>query len=184
MPVVDFQVLVSINDKNRQKSYIKKEMYISNSYIYTDGSKDPETGHTAATMYVPRFRYRIAKRTSNHLSVYTTEMIAILLALQWVEEINIPGVVICSDSFAALSSLKSGKSSTRQEFLSDILQSLFRIQTKTVISFIWIPAHIGIGNEVVDQIAKKTLKHPDIEFNVPMSKLEIKGLIKKVLKDM
>ncbi len=68
------------------------------------------------------------------------------------------GVVICSDSFAALSSLKSGKSSTRQEILSDILQSLFRIQTKTVISFIWIPAHIGIGNEVVDQIAKKNIK--------------------------
>ncbi len=83
-------------------------------------------------------------------------MIAILLALQWVEEINIPGVVICSDSFSAISSLKSGKSSTRQDILSDILQSLFRIQTKTVISFIWIPAHIGIeGNEVVDQIAKK-----------------------------
>ncbi len=38
---------------------------------------------------------------------------------------------------------------------------------------------------MVDQIAdKKILKHPDIEFNVPMSKLEIKGLVKKVLKYM
>ncbi len=62
---------------------------------------------------------------------------------------------------------------------------MFRIQTKPVISFVWIPAHIGIErNEVVDQIAKKTLKHPDIEFNAPMSTLEIKGLIKKALKDM
>lgn len=53
-------------------------------------------------------RYRIPERTSNHPSVYTTEMIVIFLALQWVEHINIPKVVICSDSFSALSSLKSG----------------------------------------------------------------------------
>ena len=33
-------------------------------------------------------------------------------------------------------------------------------------------------------IRLKTLKRPDIEFNTPMSKLEIKGLIKKTLKDM
>ncbi len=30
--------------------------------------------------------------------------------------------------------------------------------------------------------SEKTLKHPDIEFNVPTSKLEIKGLIKKSIK--
>ncbi len=30
------------------------------------------------------------------------------------------------------------------ECRQDILQSLFRVETKTVISFVWIPAHIGI----------------------------------------
>ncbi|XP_051548849.1 uncharacterized protein LOC127437749 [Myxocyprinus asiaticus] len=192
MPVVDFQLLVSINDKNRQEpkeTIVHKYLdlkYVSVIQLYTDGSKDPETGHTASAVYIPRFRNKTAKRTSNHISVYTTEMLAILLALQWVEVIKIPEVVICSDSFAALLSLKSGKSSTRQDILSDILQSLFRIhQTRTVISFVWVPAHIGVeGNEVVDQIAKQALKHSDIELIVPMSKLEIKGLIKGAVKDM
>ncbi len=56
MPVVDFQILVSINDKNRQESKVSivhkylDQKYISVTHIYTDGSKDPETGHSSSNI--------------------------------------------------------------------------------------------------------------------------------------
>lgn len=100
------QLLIKIKDKNsRENTVVYKyldQKYSSSIQLYTDESKDPDTGHTASEIYIPKYRYKIAKRTSNNLSVCTTEMIAILLALQWVEEINLAEVVICSDSYSAL----------------------------------------------------------------------------------
>ncbi len=66
------------------------------------------------------------KLTSNHLAVYTVEMIGILLALQWVEEHKYENVLICSDSVAVLKSLISFKSS-HQDILFSILQIHSRI---------------------------------------------------------
>ena len=97
-------------------------------------------------------RYRIPERTSNHPSVYTTEMIVIFLALQWVEHINIPKVVICSDSFAVLPSLKCGESSTRQ-FVSHFTVCSEYKQKQIFILYRYL--HIQ-EQKVVDQI--KTLK--------------------------
>lgn len=47
---------------------------------------------------------------------------AILMAIQWVEEINPISVVVCSDSYSVLNSLNSGKSAARQDILYEILQ--------------------------------------------------------------
>lgn len=47
----------------------------------------------------------IGKRINDGLSVFTGEMIAILLAVQWVEELRPLKAIICSDSRAAMVSL-------------------------------------------------------------------------------
>ena len=68
--------------------------------IYTDGSKDPRTGRTGSAFVVQECGVAVRKRITDHLAVYTVEL---LLALQWVEEVKPDRVVICSDSCAMLS---------------------------------------------------------------------------------
>uniref|UniRef100_A0A673MAK6 Uncharacterized LOC107721237 n=1 Tax=Sinocyclocheilus rhinocerous TaxID=307959 RepID=A0A673MAK6_9TELE len=150
--------------------------------IFTDGSKDPERETTGAAFLVPDWAHSI-KRTSNHLAVYTVEMIAILLSLQWVEDYKPGKVLICSDSLSVLKSLRSFKSS-HQDILFSILQIYSRlVQNDILISFIWVPSHVGVkGNEDVDKLAKQALQREEIELQVPLSKSEIKVLIwKKVI---
>ena len=50
----------------------------------------------------------LSKRTLNYLSVYTVEMFAILMALEWGEQFRCADVVICSDSVSALMSIDKG----------------------------------------------------------------------------
>ncbi len=124
--------------------------------IFTDGSKEPESGRTAA-VYI---KIKMAKRLSDHLSVFTTELLAIVLALQWIEEVQPERTVICSDSMAALTSLLSGKSEARQDLVFEVLLNLFRIrQLRIDVHFLWVPAHVCVdGNEEEDLLAKKALK--------------------------
>ncbi len=61
-------------------------------------------------MFIPLYKYRDGKIITNDISVYTAEMVAILIALQWVEEVKPSAVVICLDSFSVRNSLISGKS--------------------------------------------------------------------------
>ncbi len=45
-----------------------------------------------------------------------------------------------------------------------------------VVGFCWEPAHVGVaGNESTDELSKNAL----IDFNVPLSKVEIKTIIKE-----
>jgi len=137
-------------------------------------------------MYIPHFKYKSAKRTSDNISVYAAEMIAIQIALQWVEEIQPTTVVICSDSYSALKSILSGKSESRQDILIEVLQSLYRIcQLRIIAEFLWVPAHVGVeGNEEVDKIVKPALKHANVNIHITLSKSKIKGLIKVAVRKM
>lgn len=80
--------------------------YVDNYYgyvqIFTDGSKQPDTGKVAIAYVIPEFYIKFSARVSDHLSVYTAELIAIVMALQWVEQIKPLRVVVCSDSFVSL----------------------------------------------------------------------------------
>ena len=64
---------------------------------------------------------KIGRRISNGSSVFTSEVMAILWALRWIEETRPREVIICSDSAAALEALKGGKSKARPDIVTDIL---------------------------------------------------------------
>lgn len=74
-----------------------RERYQEHIIIFTDGSKDQETGTTGAAFVVQRWNVQAFKRTSNFLSVFTVELYAILMAVQWTEQIQNHKVLICSD---------------------------------------------------------------------------------------
>ncbi len=73
--------------------------------------------------------------------MYTAELIVMVVALQWVKDVKPRLVVICSDSYAAISSLASGVKSSRQDMIYEILASLLRISNVSIIQFLWVPAN-------------------------------------------
>lgn len=108
-------------------------------------------------------------------------MIAIILALQWVEETKPSKAVVCSDSMSSLTSILSGRSSSRQDLLEEIHQIIYKItQQKTFLQFFWVPAHRGIqGNEAADKLAKEATGAEHVELEVPLSRSEMKIILKE-----
>ncbi len=47
-------------------------------HIFTDGSKDPKSGRTAAAFFIHKYNISISKRTTDHIQVFTAELIAVL----------------------------------------------------------------------------------------------------------
>ncbi|CAG2219008.1 unnamed protein product [Mytilus edulis] len=151
--------------------------YIDNAYknhlkIYTDGSKDPASGKTGYAFLIPSKLIASYKRTSDNLSVYTTEMTAIYQSLKWVFSNQQPGqkVVILTDSYSAIQSINNNASS-RPDILEPIQILACRLkQNKIEVIIEWIPAHVGIlGNEQVDKLAKLALSNDKIDLNLSLS---------------
>ncbi len=89
MPLLDIQLH---KEKHNNETSVLESLvvqkyidltYYSTVQLYTDGSKDPDSGKTAVAVYIPLFKIKMSKRTSDHISVFTAELIAILLALLW-----------------------------------------------------------------------------------------------------
>ena len=161
------------------QNYINHQ-YPDKLFIFTDGSKDPEAGRTGTAIFIPKFNIGIKNRTSNHLSVYAVEMMGIILALQWVEDSSQYKVTIATDSISTLTSVQSGNS-CRQDLLLEISNQIYRLHNKGVdVSFLWVPAHVGVeGNEEADILAKQALKSNTINIEIPLRREEIKSIISK-----
>ncbi len=50
------------------------EVYKNYTQIYTDGTKNPETGITGIGVVVPAWGIEVNRRASNNLAVYTVEL--------------------------------------------------------------------------------------------------------------
>lgn len=79
---------------------------------------DLNTGSTGFALRIPTLKVSVKRRTSDHLSVYTVEMIATATALQWIE-LQIKKIILCTDSCSALMSLQSYTSHSRQDIVRD-----------------------------------------------------------------
>ncbi len=108
-------------------------------------------------VFVPELGISMKKITTDHLAIFTVELMARIAALYWIEESGMKKVIICSDSSSALISIKSISSKNRQDCIYEILFRLQRVNV--IIVFMWILAHIGIkGNEAADVLAKEAFK--------------------------
>ena len=163
-PSVDLKIM-SVS-KSRMSEGVVKEIEVwqqqvwgDHLLIYTDGSKERESGKVAVGISIPEIGYRIGYRISDHMSVFTAEMVAVLWALRWVEDNKQGYSIICSDSAEALISIKEGKSKSRPDLIVEILQSMFRIyKTGIEVGFLWVPAHVGVKwNDEADEEVKKAV---------------------------
>ncbi len=70
-------------------------------------------------IHIPEFKIDISKRISDQLSVYTAEIVAVIIALKWVEEVKPDRVIVCTDSLAVIKSIQS-KTSVREDLMIEL----------------------------------------------------------------
>ncbi len=86
-------------NENKKLLITKKNNYVKMNYynympIFTDGSKNSQSEHVGAGVYIPEFNVEISKIIIDGVSVFTSEIVAIILGLQWIEEVRPERVVI------------------------------------------------------------------------------------------
>ncbi|XDV44363.1 hypothetical protein PO909_012656 [Leuciscus waleckii] len=133
------------------------------------------------TYVIPKLKVKIGKRISDDLAVYTAELVAVWLALLWVEVNRPRKAVIASDSSSALISIKTFQSKSRQDIVIEIIQVANNLlQSGTEITLIWVPG--VVGNELADKYAKQADGNSSVDIEVNYSKAEIKSMVKNIVK--
>ncbi|XP_069162981.1 uncharacterized protein [Procambarus clarkii] len=156
--------------------------------IYTDGSSNPINGRAGAAYTVIKdntFQRRNEEkaRIENYASSTQAELTAIVMALRFLER-NTNGAVICTDSKAALQSLSKNQAENLA-IVAEIKRAV-RVLTNQgrVIKFLWIPSHVGIcGNERADVLAAEGAEGDHIEYFIPKTQLQIRGIIRQHRRD-
>ena len=95
---VDFNLIEMRREWEEGEIAYKASNYIRDKHygyldIYTDGSKD-ENDKVGTGVYIPSMHINIGKRLTDQISVYSAEMMAIIIGLQWVEEVRPDRVVL------------------------------------------------------------------------------------------
>ena len=116
-------------------------------------------------MYQPLFSEwwddQLSKRLPNNSTIFAAEATAITLALDYYLYMDPVqhDVVVNSTSMSCLQVIES--EDTKNPLICHIMNLLWALSDKgTHVCFCWVPSHCGIeGNEIVDQLARKTLDH-------------------------
>jgi len=168
--------------KTFQKSFQELiQKYPNHVHLYTDGSKDPDTGVGAAVYSDEAASNR---RLNFFSSVFSAEAAAIELALDEIEKSDQKSFVILSDSLSCLSAMKSFKLSDTR--ILSILERVHALSGQKKVIFAWIPGHMDIpGNDCADSLAKEAaslsgqvaepLHHADVK---PMFQRSVQLLFK------
>ena len=143
--------------------------------VYTDGSKANDTV-AAAAVYG---QHVLTKRLPDEASVFSAELLAIMLALKLIVKKVRGNAIIFSDSKSSLQALS--QSDPDSPIVAGVRRALLKVQRKYDILFCWIPSHIGItGNEKADKEAKDALSSDVDSWGVVAS--DVKSKINKYIK--
>ena len=141
-----------------------EEKYQHHLKIFTDGSM-MQDGAAGAAFVSPEFKNLTHSYSLPAVSVFTAELLAISMALQHISAIPVTpfAIVICSDSKAALTAIKSDSQNAREDLVREIATTTHQLITRgTEVRFQWVPAHVCLsGNEKADRAAKRGAKGVD-----------------------
>ena len=138
--------------------------------IFTNASKS--NTHCATAFYIPQLNATKQQHILfPHTSVYSAELIAILLASRSLQRLYPPTysrAIVISDSLSAIKSIAhpSNKRKTPPLILykRNILQYLLHFHN-CEINFTWVPGRSGIPeNELVDQLAKSATSTAPVSY--------------------
>ena len=135
--------------------------YSDYQHIYTDGSKDEEKFGCAFTTN----NFSKTLRLPNGSSIFTAEIKAVELALEFIKTNPDNKFIIFSDSLSGLKALNHSYSRNAQ--IQNLLEKHHEISKSKEIIFCWLPSHIGIrGNEKADKKAKEALNLSVTNFTI------------------
>lgn len=142
-----------VNNKTKFNEIISQH-YGNKIKIYTDASKEVNKG-VGIGLFSADLKMQSTFMISNHASIYTGEMLAIMKALEVIESTNSHNSVIFSDSQSALTALNSRPSFKDTHITFLVKQKLMNLERLDFsISLVWLPSHTCIyGNDRADSLA-------------------------------
>lgn len=150
--------------------------------IFTDGSKqEDQTAYSYIVFEGKRVIYSKNERLKNDNSVYQAELKAILEAITWTIEHNIPKIKLFTDSLSAVAALQNLFPKTD---LIHLIKQRMILTPGTHFHLHWVKGHIGIeGNEAADRLAKEAtfFDHSTDLIGTPLTR--IKYLLSSLLMD-
>lgn len=158
--------------------------YVNYLHVYTDGSVQ-DNGNVGAAFVIPTLNIEKRFTLPRGVSIFSAELIAILMALNYFDNFaSLPvAIAIFTDSKSALSAIKSGESRIREEIQLEIKIKSHQLITRgTAVSLVWVPGHTSLrGNERADYNAKMASKGIDsISLQIGFSVSEIYSVFKKI----
>ena len=174
---------VNLDIAKRKKSETAEDVFQSNfnefrakfpNYhcIYTDGSKTNDA--VAAAAVTPMYSMSKAYNKSN--SIFSAELRALILALEYIQTTNYRNYIIFSDSKSSLQALQDLQTNNPLVCRALELHTTLCNEHKNIV-FCWLPSHVGIrGNEAADRAAKGALTSAVSIAEVPSSDWKPKAI--------
>ena len=141
-----------------KKEFLSVQQKYTNCYeMFTDGSK--QDAKVSAACFLPNDpNHPLSTRLRDDSSVFNAELQGILLALEKMKKMtkSYKKFVLYIDSLSAVMAIENKNFKNKNvRRIYNIIKSL---PSRVCISFVWIPAHVGIaGNESADRLAKAAL---------------------------
>jgi ribonuclease HI len=157
--------------------------------IFTDGSVLPSTD-SGCGFVIPDLKIQKAFYLGKRFSIFTAELYAILMALEFI--FNLPfaifRIVFCVDSKSVLYALQGWSFKNRSDLLFDIKLLISHISMRgSEITFCWIPSHCNIFyNDVADRLAKCGASNnieANLISNTKLAKYEIISILENAVRN-
>lgn len=162
---IDKFAKTNMNIENRMLANKIIQSYTNTNHIYTDGSKSD--GIVGMGIYFDDSKEEFRSYLNYDISIKTTELIAIYLAIKLAISMDKQNIVIFTDSKSSCVSLRNSILQKKNyKYYEQKIIELANANKNRTIKIQWIPAHIGLpGNEIADKLAKESLKHNTTLYN-------------------
>uniref|UniRef100_A0A0A9XZ92 Gag-Pol polyprotein n=2 Tax=Lygus hesperus TaxID=30085 RepID=A0A0A9XZ92_LYGHE len=155
-----YQVDISESPNTSAASYFLEKIntkYNAMYKLFTDGSK--RTTGTGAAFYDPQTQVKCMFKLPIDASIFTAELVAIKLAIQYAANLHTNSIAIFSDSQSSLKHLQRlGKHKDRltNEIVNAIQETVSR---GVMVHLVWVKAHVNIRpNEEADEAAARAIR--------------------------
>jgi ribonuclease HI len=152
-----------VSDHVAKKNLVDQYIYQDWQYhlkLFTDAAINKHK-NVGISVCIPDLKIVKTYRVLTLCSIFTAELVGVLMAFRLLLDLRPLRAMICCDSLSVVRSLGSGS------IENPIIDEIIHTNTELIqylgldINLVWIPAHIGVyGNERADFYAKQALQLP------------------------
>ena len=147
---------------------LTNKFYPEHIQIYVDASKSHKA---TAAIFIPHLAINVILQLPTLFSIFATEAVALLKALELVEQHNFNKTIIFSDNKSLLSHIKDPGNPFNNKNPRPLLIKQLRGKIKPGCVIYWIPGHSHITNHIItDNLTK--LESKNLTYDDPYIELE------------